>query len=136
MVARIGHFEAVLREAQDAHDADSRRIAGELAENAREVCRFLADQSAGLYLIALAGIGDPDQIPAVRLPVNQNDRVPFASGWQVDTASLRDHLRAVAAATNAADWTARLERSGLLGFEFSRPMVRTSISTTTTGGFW
>lgn len=136
VVARIGHFEAVLRDAQDAHDAETRRIAGELAENAEEVCRFLADRAAGLYLIALAGIGDPDLIPDARLPVNQNHRVPFASGWQVDTASLRDHLRAAAAAPAAADWLARLERSGLLGFEFARTMVRTSISTTTTGGFW
>ena len=135
VVARIGHFEAVLRDAQDAHDAESRRIAGELAENAEEVCRFLADRAAGLYLIALAGIADPDLIPDARLPVNRNDRVPFASGWQTETSSLRDHLRAVAAAPTAADWLARLERSGLLGFEFSRPLVRASISTTT-GGFW
>lgn len=131
VVARIGHFEAVLRDAQDAHDADARRIAGELAENAREVCRFLADRAAGQYLIALAGIADPDQIPAVRLPVHRDDRVPFASGWRADTSSLRDHLRAVAAAPTAADWLARLERSGLMSFEFSRPLVRASISTTT-----
>lgn len=136
VVARIGHFEAVLRDAQDAHDAEARRIAATLAENAREVCRFLVDRAAGLYLIALAGIGDPDQIPDVRLPVNQNHRVPFASGWQVDTSSLRQHLRAVAAAPTAADWLERLERSGLLSFEFERPLVRASISTTTTGGFW
>lgn len=131
VVARIRHFEAVLRDAQDAHDAEARRIEGEMAENAREVCCFLADRAAGLFIIELAGIGDPDQIPDVRLPVNQNARVPFASGWEVDASSLRQHLRAVAAAPTAADWLARLERSGLLSFEFSRPLVRASISTTT-----
>lgn len=133
--AVAGRIESLARSlalAQAGAAAERRELGEKRRAILTELAGLRADTAAGLYVISLAGL-PADSVPDFSLSVERADRVPLAQGDTVDASALRSFLRARERAEDADDWLERLHASGLLGFRFSRPLVRAALHTSVGG---